>query len=180
MSDDATRDAPPARPVSAVERRLRRGVYHAGGIVTRATMGAAVIATLAASVALVVYGFIDTWQYGRELITEGDEIVRDEAMLHAIEIVDLFLLATVVQVVSLGLYQLYFNQNLALPKWLKIETLDDLKSKLVGVTITVLAVFFLGRAITWDGDEGIVWLGVAVAAVITALTWFLSKIHHSR
>lgn len=99
-------------------------------------------------------------------------------MLHAIEIVDLFLLATVVQVVSLGLYQLYFNQDLQLPRWLKIETLDDLKSKLVGVTITALAVYFLGRALTWQSGADIVYLGAAVAVVIAALTWFLSKIDH--
>jgi uncharacterized membrane protein YqhA len=80
--------------------------------------------------------------------------------------------------VSLGLYQLYFRQDLQLPKWLKIETLDDLKSKLVGVTITVLAVYFLGRAVVWDTGADVLYLGGAVALVIVALTYFLSKIGH--
>ena len=124
----------------------------------------------------MVYGFIDTWHFARELLFPTHGVVRDEILLHAIEIVDLFLLATVVQVVSLGLYQLYFNQDLQLPRWLKIETLDDLKSKLVGVTITVLAVYFLGRALTWETGPDIAYLGAAVAVVIVALTWFLSKI----
>jgi uncharacterized membrane protein YqhA len=129
----------------------------------------------------MVWGFLDTFHFVRELLFRSAEpLTRDEALLHAIEIVDLFLLATVVQVVSLGLYQLYFRQDLQLPKWLKIETLDDLKSKLVGVSITVLAVFFLGKAITWDTGIDILYLGGAAAMVIAALTFFLSKIDHHR
>ena len=96
--------------------------------------------------------------------------------LAAIEIVDLFLLATVIQVVSLGLYQLYFGGDLSLPHWLKIDSLDDLKSKLVAVVVTMLGVFFLGQVLVWDGEEGIVWLGGGVAVVVAALTWFLAKI----
>jgi uncharacterized membrane protein YqhA len=83
----------------------------------------------------------------------------------------------VVQVVSLGLYQLYFDQDLELPNWLRIRTLDDLKSKLVGVAVTVLAVYFLGRAVTSAGGIDILYLGGASALVIGALTYFLSKIH---
>ena len=153
-----------------------QGIRLPGGFIVRALTLLPVIATMAASLALMVYGFIDTWRFARELLFPTHEAVRDEILLHAIEIVDLFLLATVVQVVSLGLYQLYFNQDLQLPKWLKIETLDDLKSKLVGVTITVLAVYFLGRALTWQSGPDIAYLGLAVAVVIGALTWFLSKI----
>ena len=64
-----------------------------------------------------------------------------------------------------------------MPNWLRIHTLDDLKSKLVGVAVTVLAVYFLGRAITAGSDIGILYLGGASALVIAALTYFLSKIH---
>ncbi|MDB5623438.1 MAG: hypothetical protein JWR39_2001 [Devosia sp.] len=135
-----------------------------------------VIATMAASLALMIYGVGETWKFIQELFFAAHPVSKDEALLHAIEIVDRVLLATVVQVVSLGLYQLYFNQDLALPRWLKIDNLDDLKSKLVGVAITVLAVYFLGRAVTWSSGPDIVYLGAASAVVIGALTYFLSKI----
>lgn len=148
-----------------------------GGVITRAIAILPVIATTAAALALMVWGFTDTVRFVRALLMPaGDAVTRDETLIHTIEIVDLFLLATVVQVVSLGLYQLYFKQDLALPKWLKIEDLDDLKSKLVGVSITVLAVYFLGKAITWSNGIDILYLGAAVALVIVALTYFLSKI----
>lgn len=135
-----------------------------------------VIATMLAALALMLYGVAQTWHFVDGLFFAAERLHGEEALLHAIEIVDLFLLATVVQVVSLGLYQLYFKQDLAVPKWLKIETLDDLKSKLVGVVITVLAVFFLGQAVTWRAGPDILYIGGAVALVIVALTYFLSKI----
>ena len=139
-----------------------------------------VLATMSASLALMVYGAFETWHFLDGLFFSVDHrLSHDEALLHAIELVDLFLLATVVQVVSLGLYQLYFDQDLDLPNWLRIRTLDDLKSKLVGVAVTVLAVYFLGRAITSAGGIDILYLGGASALVIAALTYFLSKIHTS-
>jgi len=152
----------------------------AGGGFIRAVMVIPVVATFMAALALLVYGAIETWHFIDALYISDHHPSRDEALLLAIEIVDLFLLATVVQVVSLGLYQLYFNQDLRLPAWLKIDNLDDLKSKLVGVTITVLAVYFLGQAVVWtgNGSPDILYLGGAVAMVIVALTYFLSKIDH--
>ncbi len=153
-----------------------QGPFVIGGFVVRLAMLIPVIALSVAAVALIVYGALETRHFVAALFTPASHMTRDEAILLAIEIVDLFLLATVVQVVSLGLYQLYFRQDLQLPAWLKIETLDDLKSKLVGVTITVLAVYFLGRAVVWESGPDIAYLGAAVAVVIAALTWFLSKI----
>ena len=147
-----------------------------GGFAVRIAMLVAVIALLIASIALIVYGAFETRHFVAAMFDSNHETTRDGVVLIAIEIVDLFLLATVMEVVSLGLYQLYFRQDLKLPKWLKIETLDDLKSKLVGVTITVLAVYFLGRAVVWEGGPDVLYLGGGVAVVILALTYFLSKI----
>lgn len=171
----------PAKPTieQKVEaaRAARSGPFFIGGFITRWIIILPVIATTAAALALMVSGFIGTWRFVKELLFATEHpLTRDEALIHTIEIVDLFLLATVVQVVSLGLYQLYFKQDLELPRWLKITDLDDLKSKLVGVSITVMAVFFLGKAITWTAGIDILYLGGASAMVIVALTYFLSKI----
>jgi len=155
--------------------RRSAGPFAVGGIVLRVAMLIPVIALSAAAVALIIYGALETRHLIGALFGEHP-VTRDEAILLAIEIVDLFLLATVVQVVGLGLYQLYFRQDLELPRWLKIVTLDDLKSKLVGVVVTVLAVYFLGRAVVWEGGPDVLYLGGGVAVMIVALTWFLAKI----
>ncbi|WMT85336.1 YqhA family protein [Pelagibacterium sp. 26DY04] len=166
MSGTENRPADAAQPFSTA---LGTGV--------RLVMLVPVVAIQLAAVALIVYGAIETWHFVDALFFNTEHAPsHDGILLLAIEIVDLFLLATVVQVVSLGLYQLYFHQDLKLPPWLKITTLDDLKSKLVGVVITVMSVYFLGRALTWTVGADIAYLGVAVALVIVALTYFLSKI----
>lgn len=165
-----------SRPMPAAVPPL--GAFRFAGRLIRLIMIIPVVATAVAAFSLFVYGGVETVHFVRELFNREHPIVRDEALLLAIEIVDLFLLATVVQVVSLGLYQLYFNQDLQLPKWLKIETLDDLKSKLVGVTITVVAVYFLGQAVVWEGGADIAYLGIGISLVIASLTYSLSKIDH--
>lgn len=173
-------EQPPKIGERIEQTRKRQGPFVIGGLVVRIAMLVPVIALTVASVAMIVYGAFETRHFLAALFDPAHAITRDAAMLLAIELVDLFLLATVVQVVSLGLYQLYFHQDLQLPKWLKIETLDDLKSKLVGVTITVLAVYFLGRALTWESGPDIAYLGAAIAVAITALTWFLNTIDRHR
>jgi len=60
-----------------------------------------------------------------------------------------------------------------LPHWLEIHDLDDLKAKLLSVVVVVLAVLFLGEVVKWDGRRELLGLGVAIAAVIAGLTFFL-------
>jgi uncharacterized membrane protein YqhA len=153
----------------------RSPLFVAVGAAIRLVMIIPVIATFVTAVALLVYGAIETYHFVDALFVTHT-LSRDQALLLAIEIVDLFLLGTVVQVVSLGIYQLYFDQDLRVPDWLKIDSLDDLKSKLVGVTVTVLAVSFLGQAVVWTGEANIIYVGSAVALVIAALTYFLKSI----
>lgn len=179
----ATEETSPTETQSASVGRALTGSHVSWpmrliGQMASALMFTQVVATMLAAVGLMVYGVMETWQFLVAMFfTPEKRLTHDQAMLEAIELVDLFLLSTVVQVVSLGLYQLFFNQNLNLPNWLKIRTLDDLKSKLVGVSVTVLAVYFLGDAVTSDGSIELLYLGCATAIVITALTWFLSTIH---
>jgi uncharacterized membrane protein YqhA len=82
----------------------------------------------------------------------------------------MFLLGTVLFIVAAGLYQLFVDVRVPLPSWLRITSLDDLKSLVTGVIIVALLVAFLGSAVSWvkgDGTE-IIGLGLAVAAVVIA------------
>lgn len=89
--------------------------------------------------------------------------------------IDLFLLGTILYIVSLGLYSLFINDKLPLPSWLEIHNLESLKENLVGVIIVLLAVTFLGDVVTWDGSTSIWALGVAVGFVSLALGLFLRR-----
>jgi uncharacterized membrane protein YqhA len=135
-----------------------------------------VICIMLAATALILYGAALTVQTLFELFTVGklDSKIAKELLVSSIELADLFLLGTVLYVIGVGLYELFIDDSLALPSWLTIHDLDDLKNSLIGVVIVVLGVIFLGQVITWDGVSNLLQLGGAVALVIAALSYFLS------
>jgi uncharacterized membrane protein YqhA len=139
---------------------------------------AAVLGSLAAAFALFAYGIAET------AVIIGETVAKMEVSskggkalaLAFIEIVDLFLLGTVLLMIALGFYELFIDSDLKLPEWLQIRTFDDLKNKLVGVVIVVLGVMFLGFVVAWDGSRDLLGIGAAIALVIAALTYFLSTV----
>jgi len=136
----------------------------------------AVVGALIAAVTILIYGFAEVIILVIATIEEGT-VTRSGAKalaLELIEVVDLFLLGTVFLIISVGLYELFIDPNVGLPKWLEIRTLDDLKNKLIGVVVVVLGVLFLGQVVSWDGERDLLGYGVAIAVVIAALTFFLS------
>ena len=97
-----------------------------------------------------------------------------------LQLVDIFLLGTALYIIALGLYELFIDDSLPMPKWLIITTFEDLKEILIGVIIVLLGVSYLGTAVTWTGGGDILHLGVATGAIILALAIALylgSKTH---
>jgi uncharacterized membrane protein YqhA len=136
----------------------------------------AVLGALAASMALFVYGLAETAVAITQAIAKAEVSSKGAKALalEFIEIVDLFLLGTVMLMIALGLYELFIDADLELPDWLQIRSFDDLKHKLIGVVIVVLAVLFLGYVVAWDGQRDLLRPGLAIALVIAALSYFLS------
>jgi uncharacterized membrane protein YqhA len=97
----------------------------------------------------------------------------DRLAVDLIEITDIILLGTVLYIVALGLYQLFIDHNLALPRWLKVNELADLKRDLIGVVVVLLGVSFLGEVVNWEGQNDILPLGAGIALVIAALGFIL-------
>jgi uncharacterized membrane protein YqhA len=136
------------------------------------------LGSLIAATALIAYGSVEIANLIIGSVTQsiGGMDIKVLA-LHFIEVVDLFLLATVLYIIALGLYELFVDDRLVLPHWLTIHDLDDLKNKLTGVVILVMGVLFLGQVVTWDGRRDLLHYGAAIALVIAALTYFLSQQH---
>ncbi len=142
---------------------------------TRYMILLAVVGSLLACATLLIYGFAEAIQLIWATIESG-EVSRKGAKalsLEFIEIIDLFLLGTVFFVIAIGLYELFIDADIPVPPWLTIKTLDDLKTKLIGVVIVVLAVLFLGQVMAWDGERDLLGYGVAIASMIAALAFFL-------
>ncbi|BEH09369.1 MULTISPECIES: YqhA family protein [Geobacter] len=143
---------------------------------TRYIILIAVIGSFAAAVTLITYGGILAFRTIIETLASG--YVSSKGMkslvLSFIEVVDTFLLGTVLYIISLALYELFIDDTVPVPQWLTIHNLDDLKYKLVGVVVVVIGVLFLGQVMTWDGQRDLLGYGVAASLVIAALTYFLS------
>ncbi len=134
------------------------------------------LGSFVAATVLMLYGAVEIVQLVGETIGNGVSSKGAKSLILAfIEVVDLFLLGTVLYIIALGLYELFVDDNLPLPDWLSIHNLDDLKDKLAGVVILVMGVLFLGQVVTWDGERDLLPYGSAIALVIAALTYFLSQ-----
>lgn len=136
----------------------------------------AVLGAFLAAAATLIYGGITV------LYVIGDAFVHHDFTpvgvkhfaVDAIGLIDLFLVGTVLYIVALGLYDLFIDDHLPMPQWLHIRTLDELKEKLIGVIVVLLAVTFLGEVVEWKGgDTSILSLGIAIALVIAALSLLL-------
>lgn len=129
-----------------------------------------------ASMLLAIALFVAALAHAVELIGEavatfGNGKAAKLLAIASIDLVDLCLIATALYLVGIGLYELFIGE-VRLPDWLIINTLDDLKGKLINVVIVALAVSFLAQAATWDGKTDLLPFGVAIGVVILALTAF--------
>ena len=62
-----------------------------------------------------------------------------EVFLASIKLIDLVLLATILQVVAFGLYALFIDSDPRSRQWLRTGDVDDLKFKLAGIVVVMLA-----------------------------------------
>jgi uncharacterized membrane protein YqhA len=136
-----------------------------------------VIGTFLGSVALTLYEVIVLFSNTVDTARNGSLTTKSVKIFAVgiVEAVDVFLIAIAVYIISIGLYSLFIDDKLPMPKWLEVNNLEDLKGNLVSVVIAVLAVLFLREAVAWDGSREIAAFGAALALMIAALTLFLMK-----
>ena len=86
--------------------------------------------------------------------------------------VDAILLGTVLLVIGYGLYELFVDTDLEVPVWLEVKDLDDLKSKLIGVVVAIIAVIFVGVFVDTERANEVVAYGLGAGALVTGLAIF--------
>jgi uncharacterized membrane protein YqhA len=128
------------------------------------------IASLVGGILLMILGSI-----GIVLATFATILSRaplKETIVAILTSVDAILLGTVLLVIGYGLYELFVDTNLEIPAWLEINTLDDLKAKLIGVIVAIIAVIFVGVLVDADSASDVMFYGAGAGAVIIALAGF--------
>jgi uncharacterized membrane protein YqhA len=105
------------------------------------------------------------------LTHEGAALEGDIVIVEVVEFVHTFLLGTVLYITALGLYQLFIG-NIRILGWLKVESTEELETNLIGVTVVVLAVNFMGEVFA-NRTADVLNYGAGIALPIAALGVFL-------
>jgi uncharacterized membrane protein YqhA len=95
-----------------------------------------------------------------------------ETIVEVLTAVDAILLGTVLLVIGYGLYELFIDADLEVPQWLRVYDLDDLKSKLIGVVVAIIAVVFVGVFVDSNRAADVISYGVGAGALVVGLAIF--------
>jgi uncharacterized membrane protein YqhA len=78
----------------------------------------------------------------------------------------------VLLVIGYGLYELFIDTELEVPTWLQVNDLDDLKSKLIGVVVAIIAVVFVGVFVDYNRSADVAAYGLGAGALVIGLAVF--------
>lgn len=129
----------------------------------------AVVFLLVAAVAAFIWGSIQAVTTIIDLINANGK--DPTAAVNFIALMDKFLIATALYVFGVSLYEL-FIADVALPDWLVVHDLHDLKTKLSSVVILVMATTFLEHLLDWENPSDTLLFGIAIALVSATLIAF--------
>ncbi len=126
----------------------------------------------------VIYLFQHAMHYADSAMTEeARKALHDSTVSHIVEVVDGYLLATVMLIFSLGLYELFISDidqahgSKASSKILVIRNLDDLKSRLAKVILMIMIVTLFEEALNMHiaAPIDLVYMGASIALIALAL-----------
>jgi uncharacterized membrane protein YqhA len=110
------------------------------------------------------------------MIVIVDAVLNDaylkDTIVDVLTAVDAILLGTVLLVIGYGLYELFVDTRLEVPTWLQVRDLDDLKSKLIGVVVAIVAVVFVGVFVDTNRAADVVSYGLGAGALVAGLALF--------
>ena len=165
----------PSRTLASTKRPAAAPVAVLMGAM-RLVMVVGIFSLVAAATALLVFGGVSTYRHIALMISGGEAAPTSrEVFLASIKLVDLVLLATILEVVAIGLYSLFIDSDIPVPKWLRTDDVDSLKSKLAGIVTVMLGVLFLEQVITASDAFDLLQIGIPIALVIAALTYFIKS-----
>jgi len=128
------------------------------------------IASILGALLLMVQGSIEMIQVIIDAIVNSTKLKL--TIVDVLTAVDAILLGTVLLVIGYGLYELFINEDLKVPVWLQVHDLDDLKSKLIGVVVALIAVIFVGVFVDMNRSKDVLAFGVGAGALVTGLAIF--------
>jgi uncharacterized membrane protein YqhA len=165
-----------------MERLFEKALWN-----TRFIVITAVIASMITALAMFFMASVDVYYLvthlgdylSPTLVGEARADFRAETVTHVVEVIDGYLLATVLLIFSLGLYELFISkideaEESENSKVLAIHSLDDLKARLGRVVLMILIVNFFEHAISMDFHSALDLLALAAGIGLIALALYFS------
>ncbi len=154
---------------------------------TRLIVLVAVIASLVTSIAVFYVATADVYYLLSHLVeytspaleSAARAKLRSSSISHVVEVVDGYLLATVLLIFAFGLYELFISKideaegGEVASKVLVIHSLDDLKARLSKVILMILIVKFFEHAIGMEFANPIQLLYLAAGIALIGLALYL-------
>ncbi len=148
----------------------------------------AVVASLITAMAVFFIATVDAWYLVGHVFEYASPNLADTAraefraasITHVVEIIDGYLLAAVLLIFALGLYELFISRidvaegNDASQNVLLINSLDDLKNRLAKVVLMILIVKFFEHAIGMAFSSALELLYLAGGIALIGLALYLS------
>lgn len=148
----------------------------------------AVLGSLAASMFMFFKGAWaikeGIWSFTEQVSVGAQQV--PEMVLHFISAIDAFLFAMILLIFSMGIYELFVSKLEPLRErtgnrsdWLRVESLDELKSYLGKVVLMILIVNFFEQAFYLKYEEALDLLYLGGGIMLVALSLYLThgKIH---
>ena len=135
-----------------------------------------VIGSLLLTISIVIMGLGMVMVQAWDLLANGDfsEEAGKQLTITVISTIDMFLVGAISYIIAVGIYRLFISQKeVQLLERIKIEKLEDLESKIIGVVVVALAVGFLGEVVQAVDAQAAFYGGIGVAVVIGALSVFV-------
>lgn len=102
----------------------------------------------------------------------GSSSTLKQSIVDVLTAIDAILLGTVLLVIGYGLFELFIDTDIDVPAWLRVNNLDDLKSKLIGVVVAIIAVVFVGVFVDANRSGDVISYGVGAGALVLGLAIF--------
>ena len=137
---------------------------------TRYAVVVPAIASIIGALLLMGQGSVEMVKVVIEALSNGATL--KDTIVDVLTAVDAILLGTVLLVIGYGLYELFIDADIEVPLWLRVRDLDDLKSKLIGVVVAIVAVVFVGVFVDSNRAEDVISYGVGAGALVVGLAIF--------
>ena len=145
-----------------LKKILENGKYFA--IIVSSTLFVSAVALALYSIYLIVNVFI----YVAQNISQLEPTY---AVTQFIALMDVNLIAIVLYLFSVGIYELFLGE-LKIPAWLKVKTIEELKSKLASIIVLILVITFAKNLVEWKEPLHTLYFAISVSLVSGVLIFY--------